>query len=111
MDERFKKFLEDIAMAIDNIRFHLQEKNDFILFQSNKTIRSAVRYEFSVIGEALYKLLKLKPEFTISDSSKIIGLRNKMVHEYDMIDDAQVWNIIINYLPKLETEVQALLER
>ena len=98
-----------MKMSIDNIDTHLGGKRDFVLFENNITVRSAVKYEFSIIGEALYELLKLKPDFAITDAKKIISFRNKMVHKYDAIDNAQVWNIIINYLPRLAVEVSTLL--
>jgi uncharacterized protein with HEPN domain len=69
-----------------------------------------VKYEFSIIGEAIYELMKLDKNIAITDAAKIISFRNKMVHDYDVIDNAQVWNIIVNYLPKLEEETKALLK-
>ena len=40
----------------------------------------------------------------------VIGLRNRLVHEYDRIDNAQVWEIITHFLPILHVEATALLE-
>lgn len=54
--------------------------------------------------------MKLDKNIAITDATKIISFRNKMVHDYDVIDNAQVWNIIVNYLPKLEEETKALLK-
>src|SRR5437868_6840249 len=110
MVDEEKKYLADILLAIDNINVHLQGKRDYTVFESSVTIRSAVKYEFSVIGEAVYELMKLKPAFNLTDAARIIGFRNKMIHEYDVIDNAQIWNIVVNYLPKLELEVKQLLE-
>lgn len=90
MDDGQRKYLADILMAINNIDIHLQHKRDYFLFESNITVRSAVKYEFSIIGEAVYELLKLKPSFTITDGARIISFRNRKVHEYDAIDHAQV---------------------
>ena len=66
--------------------------------------------ELLVIGEAANRLLTKFPDIAISDARKIVGLRNKMIHEYDVIDDAQLWSIIIKHLPKLKEEVEALLK-
>jgi uncharacterized protein with HEPN domain len=111
MEDEHKKYLLDIKLAIDNINIHLNNTRDYSLFDRSITIRSAIKYEFSIIGEAMYELLKLKPDFIITDAAKIISFRNKMVHEYDAIDNGQVWNIIINYLPRLKVEVIELLEK
>jgi len=59
----------------------------------------------------MYELLKLKPDFDLNNSIKIVGFRNKMVHEYDAIDNAQVWNVVVNYLPTLKNEIEILLKK
>ena len=111
MDDILKKYLTDVILAVENIDTHLQHKRDYALFENNITIRSAIKYEFAIIGEAIYELQKLKADVQITDARKIIGLRNKVVHDYDAIDNAQVWAIIINYLPGLESEVRTLLSQ
>lgn len=111
MNVDLEKFLVDIKMAMDRIDVHLQRKRDWNLFSQSITVQSAVKYEFSVIGEAVYELMKLKPDFTITNAIRIIGFRNRMVHEYDAIDNAQVWNIVVNYLPVLQKEVEELLAK
>lgn len=40
---------------------------------------------------------------------KIIATRNFIIHEYDFVDDAQVWQIIDKHLPLLKQEVEELL--
>ncbi|MDB5281268.1 MAG: hypothetical protein JWO06_343 [Bacteroidota bacterium] len=110
MDDEEKKYLADIVLAIENLDVHLQGKRDYRLFEESVTVRSAVKYEFAVIGEAVSELLKLNASIGLTSAVKIISFRNKMVHEYDVIDNAQVWNIIVNYLPLLETEVRQLLK-
>ena len=56
-----------------------------------------------IIGEAARKLSdefkKSKPEMPWID---IIGMRNKIVHDYFDIDNKFVWDTIKNDLPKLE---------
>jgi uncharacterized protein with HEPN domain len=111
MEDEYKKYLLDIKLAIGNIDIHMNHERNYTFFDKSITVRSAVKYEFSIIGEAMYELLKLKPDFAITDAVKIISFRNKMVHEYDAIDNGQVWNIIINYLPKLDREITDLLEK
>ena len=111
MSDEEEKFLVDVQLAVKRIDVHLQGKREWNLFDKNITVQSAVKYEFSIIGEAIYELLKLKPAFELTDALKIVGFRNKMVHEYDSIDNVQVWNVIVNYLPRLDNEIAALLEK
>ena len=109
MSKDAAKGLADILQAISNIEVHLQGKRDFRLFQENITVHSAVERELMIIGEAVNRLLKTFPEIRITDAKRIVGLRNKMIHEYDIVDDAQLWNIIINHLPTLKRDATELL--
>jgi uncharacterized protein with HEPN domain len=45
----------------------------------------------------------------IGQYAQIIAFRNLLIHGYDLIDDAQVWEVIQFNLPTLEVEVTALL--
>lgn len=54
-------------------------------------------------------LLKKAPGINITNARRIVDTRNRLTHGYDEIASTQVWNIIINHLPLLKTEVQTLL--
>ena len=43
------------------------------------------------------------------DNPRIIGFRNRLVHGYDVIDQHQVWEVIHDFVPLLQTEVEQLL--
>jgi uncharacterized protein with HEPN domain len=45
----------------------------------------------------------------IGQYAQIIAFRNLLIHGYDLIDDAQVWEVIQLNFPTLEVEVTALL--
>ena len=45
----------------------------------------------------------------ISASGQIIGLRNALIHGYDVIDDPTVWRAVQHSLPVLRAEVEGLL--
>ncbi|MCU0391472.1 MAG: DUF86 domain-containing protein [Thermoflexibacter sp.] len=36
--------------------------------------------------------------------------RNKITHEYDVVDDVITWAVVVNHLPTLKEEVKVLLE-
>ena len=56
------------------------------------------------------KLLMIEPEINISNSRRIVDARNKIIHGYDEIENAQIWGIIINHLPILKNEVEQYLD-
>jgi uncharacterized protein with HEPN domain len=57
------------------------------------------------------RILKTDPGFPISNSRKIVDTRNRIIHGYDSVSADVLWLIITRYLPVLENEVRALLNR
>lgn len=109
MDEMVKKYLFDIQQSLVSIEIFIGDKKDFSAYMQNKMLRRAVEREFEIMGEAMNKLDKVDPAIPISSKKQIIGLRNRVIHGYDKIDDEIVWGIIVRHLPKLKLEVNKLL--
>ncbi|WP_295655383.1 DUF86 domain-containing protein [uncultured Mucilaginibacter sp.] len=105
-----KKLLTDVLEAIISIDEHLEWRRIFDEYKANKTKRRAVERELEIIGEAVNKLLKLSPDIAISYSRIIVDLRNKVIHAYDNVNDMVIWNVVMNHLPVLKTEVEELLK-
>ena len=45
----------------------------------------------------------------IAHAPQIIGFRNRLIHGYDTVDHAIVWDVLQNKLPRLKAEVDSLL--
>ncbi|GAI92753.1 unnamed protein product, partial [marine sediment metagenome] len=45
----------------------------------------------------------------ISEQHRIIGFRNILIHGYDIVDEAIVWQAVTNHLPILIREVKEIL--
>jgi uncharacterized protein with HEPN domain len=103
------KYLSDILESITNIDEFTRENKQFNNYDSDKMMQSAVERQIEIIGEAMKKLLDLFPNIEISNARKIINTRNKIAHGYDEIENTEIWNIIINHLPKLKNEVEELI--
>jgi uncharacterized protein with HEPN domain len=73
-------------------------------------LQDAVERNLAIIGEAINRMLKLKPDINISKARRIVDARNIIIHSYDSLDNTQIWAIIINHLPLLKKEVEALLK-
>ena len=80
-------------------------------FVQARLVRDAVTCDFCVIGEALSQLLKLDEPTgrQITDSWKIVGLRNQLIHGYGTIDHTVTWRIVSTKLPILRQELERLL--
>lgn len=109
MNEEILKFLFDIKVSIESIETYLGNKRDFTFYLSNKMLRRAVEREFEIIGEALNNIEKINPDIDIAAKRQIIGMRNRVIHGYDKIDDELVWGTIVRHLPILKSEVSKLI--
>jgi len=109
MDEKIEKLLYDIHNSINLILEFVGEPKVFETYKNDKKTRSAFERHIAIIGEAINKIQSINNEIQIQNTKQIIGLRNRIIHAYDSIDDTIIWAIIINQLPKLKTEIENLL--
>jgi len=109
MDLEIKKWLKDIDLAIEEINSFLPDKKVFLEFQNDIKSRKAVERNIEIIGEALNRILRLRPDIKISDARKIVDTRNRIIHGYDTISADVIWLIVIRHLPVLAKEVKELL--
>lgn len=109
MDEEIRKSLYDIEIAINSIGDYVGASDNFEDFRSKKIVKRAVEREFEIIGEAINRILKIDPDIEITDSRKIVSLRNYIIHANDNVVDEILWSIIIKNLPLLKQEVNELM--
>jgi len=110
MNDETRKNLVDILQASEEIqKFTLGL--DFSSYQDSPVTQRAVERDFEIIGEALSRIKKTDPAIlnTISEHRRIIGFRNILIHGYDMVDEAIVWNAVKNHLPILIQEIQKII--
>ena len=78
-------------------------------FHKDIKTRRAVERNIEIIGEALNRILKAQPDFSVSDARKIVDTRNRIIHGYDSVSPDILWSIIEEQLPVLKEEVNQLL--
>lgn len=105
-----KKYLFDIKTAAERIQRFVSGK-DFVDYQRDDLLRSAVERQFEVIGEALGRLYRMDQQTAtrVSDFRRIIAFRNILIHGYAEVDDRLVWGIIERNVAQLLSEVEHLL--
>jgi len=112
MTERQLKLLYDIKIAIDEIDSYFEtEAKTYANYKAKSLLKRAVERNLEIIGEAMNRLLKENPEFTIENAVKIIGLRNQIIHGYDSVSDENIWGIVTLHLPKLKSEINSLINK
>ncbi len=110
MKREIKKYLFDINTSIDSVFEYLGGERNFLEYQRNKLLRRGIEREIEIIGEATNRILKIDPDFKISNARQIVDARNWVIHGYDKVDDVVIWGIISNHLPKLKIEVEEYLK-
>ncbi len=110
MQHSIEMYLLDISNAIDSIFEYLGEERDFKNYESNKLLRRAIERELEIIGEATNRIIRLDPNIDISNSRRIVDLRNWVIHAYDNVDNVIIWGIINKDLPLLKKQVSQLFE-
>ena len=109
MTEQGKKYLSDILQAIELIESFTVGIMDFDIYLSDLKTQSAVERQLGIIGEAANQFEKLNTGIRIENIRQIVGLRNKLIHSYDIIDPSIIWAILRNHLTPLKQEVKVLL--
>jgi uncharacterized protein with HEPN domain len=112
MLEEISKYLFDVNESIKNINSFIKGKS-FEYYKRNMLLQSAVERQFEIIGEALNRIKKIDDSllFTITDTHKIIGLRNIIAHGYNIIELKIIWDAVKLNLPKLKKEIAKLINK
>ncbi len=105
-----EKYLYDMLSSCEFLLEFTAGKavDDYI---NERAFRSAVERELQIIGEALIHLERTAPTIAhrIPEYQNIIGFRHVLVHGYDRLDPATVWNVIETKLDGLSEKIRSLL--
>lgn len=63
-------------------------------YAKNLKTKSAVERQLAIIGEAVRHLQRLDPGLPLEDAKDIVGMRNRLIHSYDNVDDKLVWQVV-----------------
>jgi uncharacterized protein with HEPN domain len=100
--------VEDIWEAIEKIQRYVAGLDHDTFIKDDKTIDSVVR-NLEIIGEAANRLpTDFRAQHTEIEWRKIIGLRNRIVHNYFNIDVDIVWEITQKDLPHLKPKLSVI---
>lgn len=100
--------IEHIFECIHEIETSVKGLN-FDEFSENHVLRIAVVKWLEIIGEAANRISETtKSKFSTVEWSKMIGLRNIVVHEYFGINYNVIWETATVSLKLLKTELELL---
>ena len=110
MEDRIKKYLQDVLTAIEEVESFFDNKPKlFDDFYSDLLLRRAIERNIEIIGEAMDRILRIDESIAITNARKIVDARNYIIHGYNSLSPDILWSMVINHLPRLKKEVIALL--
>jgi len=84
---------------------------DYDSFVRNPTLKRAFVRSIEIIGEASKKLPEdVKAMQSDIEWRKVIGMRDRLIHDYFGVDYTIVWDVATTKLPYLRPKLQFLLE-
>ena len=108
---QWRLFIEDILECIGKIEKYTENMSFDEFGKDSKTVDAVVR-NLEVIGEASKNVPdEVKKQYQKIYWEGMIGLRNRIVHEYFGVDLKIVWHIIKEELPALKEKMKLVLER
>lgn len=109
--DRRPKLLADALSAIDAIQAFCAGR-DLGTYLADLLLRSAVERQFEVPGEACTRLAREDATLlTRAPKARLaIGMRNRIIHGYDAVDDETVWDTVVNDLAPLRVGLQSWLD-
>ena len=111
MNDNIKVWLFDILNSINEIEsYFIEMPKMFEIYQNDLKTKRAIERNIEIIGEAMNRILKENSDIEISNSRKIVDVRNRIIHGYDSVSDDVIWGIVIRNLPFLQNEVAILLK-
>lgn len=100
--------LIDIQEAIERIeKYTVKGKDEF---EKEELIQNWTLHHLQIIGEAASRLSdEFRKQHQEIPWSKIIGMRNILIHNYFEIDTAIVWTAVEQDLPVLKQNIKTIL--
>lgn len=108
LNENDLSFMIDIADCIMDIN-EFTNSISYNEFEKDKMRKLAVERQLEIIGQAANKVSKKTQEtFNTIPWGKIIGLRNKLAHDYGEILAERIWNISKTSMQELLGEIEKI---
>jgi len=104
----YRDYLKDIIDSIKDIESFTENMTFEDFAKDRKTINAVIR-SFEVIGEAAKKIPKsIRDKHPSIPWKKMVGMRDKMIHEYFGVDIEIIWKTIKEDIPSLKPLIQVL---
>lgn len=107
--QRDNVVVQDIVNAAQQILDFVKGFNKDKFVADTKT-RSAVLYQLTVMGEAVKRLSKeFRDKYPKIPWSLIAGMRDHLIHAYDLVDWDEVWKTSNEDVPDLIDKIESYI--
>ncbi len=104
-------YLKDILDAINRIESYMHGTNERD-FDRDLMRQDAVIRQVGILGEASRQIsTAFKEQHTEIPWAEMIGMRNRIVHDYRDVDIPTIWDTVRNDLPSLKQAVAKLVKQ
>ena len=91
MQNRDDGFLLDMVLAA-RIALDFAAGMNFDAFADSPVVRTAVMHQIQIVGEAASRVSdETRSQFPDLPWRDIVGMRNRLVHDYGNVDPVRVW--------------------
>ena len=111
MQERTAKRLHDAMTAAQYIQQFIVGRT-FQDFLDDVYFRSAVERQFEVLSESLKAAASHEPALNdlFPELHAIVGLRNRIAHSYDDLEEKTIWDAAVTEIPTLLPRLESALD-
>ena len=107
----YRDYLQDIVDSINDIESFTGDMDFDSFREDRKTIYAVIRC-IEVLGEATKKIPKsIKDRYPSIPWQEMVGMRNKMIHEYFGVNVRILWETAREDIPSLKPLIQEIGDR
>lgn len=113
MDEEYIDiYLYDVKTAIEEVESYFKDyPMRYDVFEKDYLRRSAVERKTEIMGEAINRILKIKPDFPLPNARAIVDTRNRIIHGYDSVKPEFLWGLVIRHIPNLKKDIECIISK
>jgi len=84
-------------------------------YKADFGLRLQIERLLEIVGESLSQARRLDPEADLNkhipELGSIVGMRNRIIHGYDRVDDEMVWSVVSHNVLLLREQIRNLLDQ
>ncbi len=102
-------YLRHILLAVEKVNEYVN-RGGRKLFDEDTAIQDALIKQIEIIGEATRKISEeFKEGYIEVPWKKMVGMRDKLVHDYMGVDLEAVWKTAVGDIPELKKLIEEVL--